>query len=256
MSGSVRTIEERGGAWLRIVLERPPGNLLSREMVRALREALSAQVPPRRKWITFEGAGDHFSYGAKVDEHLPGVMEHVLPETHDLLRQILLLNAATCALVQGRCLGGGFELALACDAIIASEDASMGLPEIKLCAFPPAGAALLPLKIGASRAAAAILTGLPSSGNDWREAGLVQVVAPAGRLIQSASEWFDLHLAPRSEVIIGPAARAARHVVFAAADAALVDAEKTYLHEVLPTQDASEGVRAFMEKRAPRWTGR
>jgi cyclohexa-1,5-dienecarbonyl-CoA hydratase len=255
MTTPVRAVEERGGAWLRIILDRPPGNLLSLEMVRSVMETLSACVPPRRKWITFEGAGEHFSYGASVDEHLPGVMEHVLPETNGLLRHILRLNAATCALVQGRCLGGGFELALACDTIIASDDASMGLPEIKLCAFPPAGAALLPLRVGASRAAAAVLTGLPRTANDWHHDGLVQMIAPAGNLLGSASDWFDSYLGPRSEVIVGPAARATRQVFISAAEAAILDAEKTYLDEVLPTNDAREGVRAFMEKRAPRWAG-
>jgi cyclohexa-1,5-dienecarbonyl-CoA hydratase len=256
MTIAARVVEERGGAWLRVILNRPPANLLSMEMVEALAGILAEHVLPRRKWVTFEGAAEHFSYGAKIEEHLPGVMEDVLPATHALLRQILGLNAATAALVQGRCLGGGFELALACDAIIATDDASMGLPEINLCAFPPAGAALLPLRVGASRASAAILTGSLRSASEWQDAGLVDVVAPKGKLQEAAADWFDRHLAPRSEVAIVAAARAARLVMRSAAETAISEAEHVYLQELLPSHDATEGIRAFIEKRPPRWSNR
>lgn len=256
MSLLVRPIEERGGAWLRIVLDRPPGNLLSLDMVRALAACLAESVPPWRKWVTFEGAGDHFSYGAKIEEHVPGVMEEVLPEAHALLRQVLALTAATAALVQGRCLGGGFELALACDTIIATREASLGLPEIQLGVFPPAGSALLPLRVGASRSAAAVLTGVPRSADDWSQDGLIAVVAPRGGLHAAAGQWFDTYLASRSTVGVVAAARASRMTLRAAAEPAIAAAEKMYLEDVLPTHDAAEGVRAFVEKRAPQWKDR
>ncbi|MGH9347637.1 MAG: enoyl-CoA hydratase/isomerase family protein [Vicinamibacterales bacterium] len=256
MSPPVRTSEERGGAWLRIVLDRPPGNLLSLEMVRALDACLSANVPPRRKWVTFEGAGDHFSYGARIDEHLPGMMEQVLPETHALLRRVLALAAATAALVRGRCLGGGFELALACDTIIAAGEASLGLPEVQLGVFPPAGSALLPPRVGASRSAAAIVTGVPRSAREWSDDGLVAVIAGSDGLQAAADAWFDAHLASRSAVAVVAAACASRMTLRAAAEPALAAAEKMYLEDVLPTHDAAEGVRAFVEKRAPQWKDR
>lgn len=256
MTRPVRTVEERGGAWLRVILDRPPANLLSLEMVRALRDALSERAAGPRKWVTFEGAGEHFSYGAKIEEHVPGPMEQVLPETHALLRQVLALPASTAALVAGQCLGGGFELALACDTIVADEASSLGLPEIRLGVFPPAGAALLPPRVGASRAADAILTGVPRSGAEWREAGLVAAVAARGTLQGCAERWFDTHLAPRSAVGIVAAARASRLTLRAAAEPALVEAERLYLDDVLPAHDAAEGVRAFIEKRSPQWKDR
>ena len=256
MTPPVSVVEERDGAWIRVILDRPPGNLLSLEMVRAVSATLSEIESTWRKWVTFEGAGRHFSYGAKIEEHAPGRMEQVLPETHALLRQILELPASTAALVSGRCLGGGFELALACDTIIADEEASLGLPEIQLGVFPPAACALLPLRIGASRAANAILTGAPRSAVGWRDDGLVAVLAEAGSLHASAARWFDTHLAPRSTVGIVAAARASRLTLRQVADPALVAAERMYLDEVLLTQDAAEGVRAFMEKRPPQWKDR
>jgi cyclohexa-1,5-dienecarbonyl-CoA hydratase len=248
----VRTIEERGGTWLRIVLDRPPGNLLSLEMVRALLAVLDAEAGAL-KWVTFEGAGDHFSYGAMIQEHIPGPMEHVLPETHALFRRILALPAPTAALVGGACLGGGFELALTCDTIIAAEDATLGLPEITLGAFPPAGAALLPLRVGASRSTSAVLTGQPQSAAAWIRSGLIERVAPRSGLVEAARDWFDATLHPRSTVALAAAAQASRIPLRSMAEPAIAAAEKLYLERVLQTRDAAEGVRAFLEKRAPRW---
>ena len=249
---SVQTIQERDGAWLRVVLDRSPGNLLSLEMVRALAAALDGAAAGR-KWITFEGAGHDFCFGAKIQEHVPGPMEQVLPETHALFRRIMALPAPTAALVHGRCLGGGFELALTCDVIIASEAAVFGLPEIQLAAFPPAGAVLLPLRVGASRAAAAVITGEPLAARVCYEVGLVEQIAPAGELITTAGRWFDAHLALRSSVALGAAAVSSRLALRAIAEPALAAAEKLYLDRVLRTADAAEGVRAFVEKRVPLW---
>ena len=252
---TARTIEERGGAWLRVVLDAPPGNLLSLAMVRSLTAVLEASSAGR-KWITFEGAEGHFSYGAMIQEHVPGPMEQVLPETHALFRRILARPAATAALVRGTCLGGGFELALACDTIVASEDATLGLPEITLAAVPPAGAALLPLRVGASRATTAVLTGTPQSASAWKAAGLIDEVAPRGGLEGSAGAWFDAHLAPRSSVAVAAAAQAARIPLRSIAEPAIAAAERLYLDRVLHSSDAGEGVRAFLDKRAPHWKDR
>ena len=252
----VRAVEERGGAWLRIVLDRPKGHLLSRDMVRALADAVAVAPAHGRKWMTLEGAGGDFSFGAAIQEHLPGPMKRVLPETHALIRQLLGLPLPTAALVEGRCLGGGFELALACDAVLASGEASMGLPEIGLAAFAPAAAALLPLRVGTSRAAAAMLTGAVQSAAEWHAAGLLAVVAPGGALHAAAGAWFDAHLAPRSAVALAAAAQASRLTLRAVAEPALAAAERLYLERVLPTHDAAEGVRAFAEKRAPEWKDR
>lgn len=256
MSSEVRTIVEREGAWLRIVLDRAPGNLLSRAMLCELRAVLAGAMAPGRKWVSIEGSGAHFSFGAMLQEHLPGPMKQVLPETHSLLRQLLALPCATAALVQGRCLGGGFELALACDTILATTDATLGLPEIDLGVFPPAAAALLPARIGSARATESILTGAAATAKEWRDRGAVATVAPSGQLLAAAGAWFDAHLARRSAVGIAAAAQASRLALRASAEPALAAAEKLYLERVLQTHDAAEGARAFLEKRQPRWKDR
>lgn len=143
MSEIVEIRSSSEGAWQRIVLNAPPGNLLSLDLVRALGKALHSLESTRGiKWLTIEGAAGEFSFGARIQEREPGMMATVLPETNRVIKQVLSFPAPTAALVDGRCLGGGFELALACDDILATEAATFGLPEIRLAAFAPAAAAL------------------------------------------------------------------------------------------------------------------
>lgn len=244
----------RDGAWRRLVLGGGRGNLLSLDLVRELGSRLHALESQRGiKWLTIEGSGGEFSYGARIQEHTPGMMHTVLPETHRVLKRLLAFPAPTAALVEGRCLGGGFELALACDDIIAIEDARFGLPEIRLAAFAPAAAALLPLRVGASRATRAIVTGQTQDAAYWHDSGLVSMVAPRSGLLDAAAGWFDTHLAPHSAVALSHAVAAARLTVRAQAEPALDKAERDYLSGLLKTKDAIEGVNAFVEKRKPIW---
>src|SRR5439155_1130932 len=162
-------------------LSHPKGNILTREMVQALQSALESIEPnPHLKLITIEGDGPDFSFGASVPEHAPDEIARVLPEMHALIERLLDAPAVTAAIVRGRCLGGGFELALACDFIFAAADAVMGLPEIALGVFPPAASALLPVRIGAARATRAIVTGEAHRAQEWRGVGLVAGVSPRG----------------------------------------------------------------------------
>ena len=121
-----------------IVFEHHPGNLLTAEIVGQLHAALTdLEDLPHLRLVTIEGAGTDFSFGASVAEHAPEQIASVLPATHALLSALLEVPAPTAAVVRGRCLGGGFELALACDFILAADTATFGLPEIALGVFPP-----------------------------------------------------------------------------------------------------------------------
>lgn len=250
----VRTDYQRDGRQLRIVLDHPRGNVLTAGMVRAMREALAQSArEPRLKLMTFEGQGSDFSFGSSIEEHRPSMIGGVLPDFHALLRDLLQAPAPTLAVVRGRCLGGGFELALACDVIIAAEGAVMGLPEIMLGVFPPAGAALLPARVGAARAARAILTGEPIAAAEWRDAGLVADVTPYDDLDATVDRWFDEHLAPRSAAALRHAAAAARIALRALVEPALARAERLYLDDLMRTRDAAEGIEAYLQKRPPDW---
>jgi cyclohexa-1,5-dienecarbonyl-CoA hydratase len=254
VSAPVEVVSSRGGAWRRIILGGGRGNLLSLDLIRALGEALHALESERGiKWLTIEGTGGEFSYGARIQEHTAEMMRTVLPETHRIIKRLLAFPAATAALVEGRCLGGGFELALACDDMIATETATFGLPEIRLAAFAPVAAAILPLRVGASRATRAIVTGQLQGAQYWHDAGLLSMVAPQSSLLDAAGAWFDAHMAPHSAVAMSHAVSAARLTLRAQAEPALDAAERDYLGGLLATADAAEGVNAWLEKRSPNW---
>lgn len=256
MSPLVEVAASHGGAWRRIILSGGRGNLLSLEMVRTLGQVLHTLESERGiKWLTFEGSGGDFSYGAKIQEHTPEMMPTVLPETHRFIKRVLAFPAPTAALVEGRCLGGGFELAMACDDIIATDSTMFGLPEIRLASFPPVAAAILPLRVGSSRATRAIVTGQTQTATYWHDAGLLSMVAPQSSLINAAADWFDAHLARHSSIALAHAVAAARWNIRAQAEPALDRAERDYLSGLLKTKDAIEGVTAFLEKRAPNWSG-
>jgi cyclohexa-1,5-dienecarbonyl-CoA hydratase len=244
----------KNGTWLRLVFQHPKGNLVTEAVAAGLRQVLAGlREHPALRLVTLEGAGDHFSYGASVDEHLPGAIERVLPQIDGLVLDLLAVPAPTAAIVRGRCLGGGFELALSCDFIFAADDAVLGLPEIKLGVFPPAGAVLLPLRAGYARAAEAILTGEPRPAGAWRDAGLVVRLAPVAELLRQVEEWFDRELAPKSATALAHAVWATRRASRQVVERVLPELERHYLEQVMRTPDAVEGLRAFLEKRNPVW---
>ena len=235
----------------------PKGNIITAEMVSSLRSALeSIAQNPHLKLVTIEGTGDDFSFGASIPEHAPGRIGAVLPDMHRLIMDLLEVPAATGAIVRGRCLGGGFELALACDFIFAADDAVFGLPEVALGVFPPAACALLPLRVGAARASRAILTGEESGTAPWKETGLITISVAAERLDEEVDRWFDRHLRPKSAAAIRHAAHAARLSILSHVSTTLPELERIYLQDLMRTGDAAEGIAAFLEKRSPDWKDR
>jgi len=245
---------ERSSDRLRLILDAPSGNVITDAMVMTLRDALKAAAESRLKLVTIESAGPDFSFGSSIDEHTPARMPDVLPRFHALIVELLRVPAVTCAVVSGRCLGGGFEIALACDVIIAADNAVMGLPEIGVGAFPPAGSILLPLKVGAARASRAILSGAALPIEEWRAAGLVDLVVSPAEVTRAAARWYAETLEGRSAAALKRLVLASRLVVLRSIDALLPQAERLYLNDLLSTADAAEGVAAFLEKRPPRWT--
>jgi cyclohexa-1,5-dienecarbonyl-CoA hydratase len=257
MSAPVSVAFDRNHTRAAFTLYHPKGNIITAEMIDALTAALSPLNDyPHLKLITIEGTGHDFSFGASIPEHTAEQIGAVLPRMHRLVRDLLDAPAVTAALVRGRCLGGGFELALACDFMFAADDAIFGLPEIALGVFPPAAAALLPFKVGGARALRAILTGELRSAADWHRDGLVELIAPSASLEERTTHWFEQHLASKSAVALRHGAAAARAGLADHVDRTLPQLERLYLDSLMRTQDAGEGVSAFLEKRTPRWTDR
>jgi cyclohexa-1,5-dienecarbonyl-CoA hydratase len=239
---------------LRLILDGPRGHIITDRLVWTMREALTRVAGERRiRLVTLEAEPPDFSFGSSIEEHLPDRIGAVLPRFHDLVRAWLDVPAVTIALVHGRCLGGGFELALCCDLIFATPAAQFGLPEIALGVFPPAAAVLLPARLGTARATSAIVAGDPRPATQWTEAGLVETLVGDGDLERAVSAWDAQHLAPRSAAAVRQAALAAREGLRHAVERLLPASERRYLEEVMRTHDAKEGIHAFLEKRAPIW---
>lgn len=235
----------------------PKGNIVTADMIRALSQALETLAEsPHLKLVTIEGDGADFSFGASIPEHAPAEIGRVLPEVHALIYALLDLPVVTAALVRGRCLGGGFEIALACDFIFAEQSAVFGLPEVTLGVFPPAASALLPPRVGTARATSAIVTGKSIPAAEWREAGLLESVVPDGTLPAEVDRWFEAHLQAKSSAALRYAVAAARRSLRRHVRKLLPKLEQLYLSDLMQTHDAAEGIAAFLEKRAPRWTDR
>jgi cyclohexa-1,5-dienecarbonyl-CoA hydratase len=241
---------EIDGRVARVVLAAPKANVLDRAMIEDL-ESLFAQLAPRRDLcaIVIAADGPHFSFGASVEEHLPEHIEGAPARLGALLRRVAAAPAPTIAAVRGQCLGGGFELVLACDLIVAEEDAQLGAPEIKLGVFPPAASALLPVRIGIAGASSLILTGLSWNGARAMQQGLVARTAPPGQLASSVDAFLDEAFLPRSPTAVRYAARAVRRGVIRVLDEDLPELDRLYLDELMREADAVDGIRAFLERK-------
>ena len=244
------------GEVARIVLRRPPLNVLHLDMVRELVRALDAwQGNDGLRVLVIAAEGQAFSAGVAVEDHLPERAGVAIPAFHDVFRRLRALSLPTIAAVQGPALGGGCELACFADLVIASEDASFGLPEVKLASFPPIAAVHFPHRIGLARTLQMVLSGDTLPAAEAARIGLVDAVVPAAALGGAVEAQVE-KLREKS----GPALRLARRAVLQAADRgfeeALREAEALFLGELMKTDDAVEGLRAFLEKRPPAWRHR
>ena len=255
MSTPLSVAFDAGGSRAAFTLFHPKGNIITAEMVASLRTALEGiGENPHLKLITIEGAGKDFSFGASIPEHAPEQIGRVLPEMHALIYDLLATGVPTAALVRGRCFGGGFELALACDFIFAEEDATFALPEIALGVFPPAASVLLPARIGAARAAASLLTGEVLDAREWYTRGLVQLLSAPGALHAAVDDWFGRSLAPHSAAALRHGVAALRMSLQTQVAQTLPEIERLYLDDLMHTRDAVEGIAAFIAKRPAAWT--
>lgn len=226
----------------RVILAAPKANILDATMIGEL-DAILADLEPGRDLcaIVIESEGPHFSFGASIEEHLPEQIEGALARLGALLRRLAHAPAPTIAAVRGQCLGGGLELVLACDLVVAEENAQLGVPEIKLGVFPPAASALLPVRIGVAAAASLILTGASWSGAQAYQHGLVARTGSVEPLLEE--------LLQRTPSALRHAARAVRHHVIRALDEDLPRLDRLYLDELMTEPGAADGIRAFLEAR-------
>ena len=245
-------VEERVA---RVAFARPPLNIfdiaLMREVERALYEGAGRRDVVAVVFEAAEGSRA-FSAGVSIEEHQPETIYQMLDSFHSVFRALEQLAKPALAVVDGAALGGGCELLLACDIVIASPQSRFGQPEIKLGVFPPVAAVLLPRVVGERRARELVLTGELIDADEALRIGLVSYVVEGAQLEAKLQEILS-----RFRELSAPALEAARRALDLARGRTFADAlarvEDIYLNELMKTEDAHEGVRAFMEKRKPDW---
>ncbi len=231
----------------RITLSDPPLNILDIPMLDELRTAVG-RVRPDRHALILDAAGDRaFSAGVAVQDHLGDRARVMLQIFHDCFRMLARLEVVTVALVRGLALGGGCELAMACNFVLASDKAKFGQPEIDLGVFPPVGAYQLSRQLAPRKGLEMMLTGEPVEASE-----IANAVFPDNEFEARAEEWLG-RLYRHSASSLRIAKKAFRLAQANDFDERLAIVERLYLEELMRTEDAAEGLNAFLEKRAPRW---
>jgi cyclohexa-1,5-dienecarbonyl-CoA hydratase len=248
-------VEDRVG---RITFARPPLNIFTIAMMREVERALTLCMSERDMVaVVFDAARGSraFSAGVSVEEHQPETVYQMLESFHSVFRTLEQLAKPAIAVVDGAALGGGCELVAACDIVVSAARAKYGQPEIKLGVFPPVAAILLPRAVGERRGRELLLTGEIFDAQEALRLGLVSHVVEAERLDAKLQEILS-----RLRELSAPALEMTRRALDAARGRPFLEAlervEDLYLNELMKTEDAHEGVRAFMEKRRPEWRNR
>jgi cyclohexa-1,5-dienecarbonyl-CoA hydratase len=243
------------GKLLRLRLSRPKANLIDAAMIEELDRAFAEHLDNRGlNAVLLDAEGPHFSYGASIEEHMPGQCEGMLTRIHDLILRMVEAPVTILVAVRGQCLGGGLEIALAGHLLFTSPDAILGQPEMRLGVFAPAASCLLPELIGPMRAIDLLLSGRTISGAEAASMGIVQKVA--GDPVGAALAYFVEHLESKSASSLRYAIKAARSDYAARARNKIKSVERLYLDELMKTHDAVEGLEAFVAKRAVQWQHR
>ncbi len=246
---------ERLGGLVRLALDRPPLNVLDIPMLREFDEVLeSLQEDASVHVLLVTGSGRAFCAGVDVADHTADRVDEMIKTFHRIIERLMDLPFPVVAAVNGAALGGGCELALACDVVLAREGAKLGQPEIRLGVFPPAAAVLLSRLVGRQTAADLILSGRVIEAEEALAVGLVSRVMPADEFDSGVQEYAAA-MASLSGPVLRITKRALREGESGSAGEAMRRVEHLYLDELMQLGDAHEGLAAFTEKRAPAWTG-
>jgi cyclohexa-1,5-dienecarbonyl-CoA hydratase len=250
----VRYVVDAGVA--RITLDRPPVNVLTTSMMRELAAALRrASDDPSVRVVRLDAVGKAFSAGVDVGDHLGDLLPAMMDALADLFVAFEGVPQPVVAVVAGAALGGGLEVVLGCDLVVASEVSTFGQPEIKLGVFAPPATVLLPRRIGLGPATALLLTGEIVSASEAKRLGLVNEVLPAEGFEGGASAWIG-KLASLSGAALRHAKRAIRESRDLPVREAHARVHQLYMDDLMATNDAHEGLRAFVEKRPAAWKHR
>src|SRR3981081_85979 len=239
----------------RLLLHTPPPHATAMPLMDARAQTLN-EIEGRAdiSVIVFSGEGKAFSAGVDVGAHTPDKVEEMLTKFHAVIRGLVASKKVTITAVHGPCLGGGAEIAMVCDIVYTADSAHWGFPEIRLGCYPPVACTALAGLGGQKKAAELILTGRTISGTEAAQIGLANRAVPEHALSGSLDEVVQglSQLSPAALAVTKKAVYTWDAMHF---NKGLARGEKVYLEELMKTRDAHEGIRAFMEKREPKWTG-
>ena len=240
----------------RVILANPPVNVINLEMMGELLTVMH-DIEQRSDIVAtvFAGSDRAFSAGVDIGAHTPDQARTMLDKFHAVIKAVVASKKVTISAVRGTCLGGGAELAAVCDMVFTADSANWGFPEISLGHFPPVACAMLSGLIGQKHAAELILTGRQISGEDAMRIGMANEALPEDELAEIVDDTCDRlgQLSPAALQIAKKALYTWDAMHF---DKGLSKAELVYFDELMKTQDAQEGVKAFLEKRPPKWKGK
>ncbi|MFZ0583235.1 MAG: enoyl-CoA hydratase/isomerase family protein [Candidatus Acidiferrales bacterium] len=237
-------------------LDRPQQNLLNERMLMEVAAGINSVSEKREiKLILLDAEGKTFSGGIELGEYTQRRVFQLLDAFHNAFAAMLDTSKPVLVVVNGPAFGGGAELAALGDLVIATPNAKFAQPEIKLGAFPPLAAAVLPYILGPKLALELVLTGEAMSAERAREVGLVNWLVPEDKLVEKVDD-----VVARVTAQSGPVLTMAKKAILGSLGLSLREgvrnSMKVFLNELADLEDSQEGLRALVEKRAPKWKNR
>ncbi len=240
----------------KIILSKPPLNIFDVEDLESFSCVLDKiKHETDIKVITIESAQKAFSAGVNISDHSRENISRTLRAFHNIFFKMLYLEVPTISLVKSACIGGGCELALFCDFALASQEAYFSQPEIKLGCYPPVSLVYLPYIAGHKKSLEMILTANKLSAREAMISGLVNHVFPEEKFDTEAQKFVD-SITSNSPSVIKTTLKAYKRLHYHELRKKLEFSENIYLEKLMQLEDAQEGIRSFLEKRPPVWTGR
>ena len=237
----------------KIIFDNGPLNILNISMMKEINEALLKLKNDKSiKVLIFDHKGKAFSAGVDISDHMGEKASIMLKEFHKVCKSIISFEAPTIAMTRGSALGGGCEIAIACDLIVASDKSKFGQPEIKVGVFPPVAAILFPKLINYHKAFELLVLGETIQAQEAKNIGLVNQIFPIDTFDEDSSKYLD-KLMNLSNIVLRHTKKAIKMNLNNEFSDSIDTLEKYYLEKLMTTHDANEGLNAFMEKRTPEW---